>query len=130
MLDPTNPTPGTIWSYAQNKPSLVCADLERLAGIPQAITARVLMARGVYKWLSARRDLIRLKNVWKDELTRLYRAIESGEIRRGSPEHREALGRIRTLEECRAQVRAICHSERWRIPDNDPRGGKLLEETP
>jgi hypothetical protein len=110
-----------IWQYEQNKPSLVISDLYRLAGVPRHITARVLMARGVYKWLACRRDLIRAKDEWRDELTLLYRAIQDREIRRGTPEYYEARGRIKALEEARRTIRAICHSERWRAPDCDPR---------
>lgn len=119
MMDPRNVTPGNIWSYKQNRPSLIAADLAQLADVPEELTFRVLMARGVFKWLAARRDLIRLKNVWRDELTRLYRSIERGDIRKGTQEHEQAKGRIAAIEECRKQIRAICHSDRWRCPDND-----------
>ena len=119
MLHPLDVRPDNIWQYAQNKPSLICRDLEDLADVPQEVTAKVLMARGVYKWLAVRRDLILLKDEWKDELTRLYRAIENREVVRNSPEHHRMVGRMKALEECRAQVRELCHSERWRCPDID-----------
>ena len=116
-MNPLEVSPDNIWQYKQNKPSLICKDLEEW--VPPEVTARVLMARGVYKWLAVRRDLILLKNQWRDELTRLYRAIENGDIKRGSPEHHRIVGRIKALEGCRAQIRALCHSERWRCPDID-----------
>jgi len=84
-MDPLDVSPDNIWQYAQNRPSLICQDLEEW--VPQEVTAKVLMARGVYKWLAVRRELILLKNEWKDELTRLYRVIENREVKRNSSEH-------------------------------------------
>ena len=118
MLSPIEVSPDNIWQYKQNQPSLIISDMATL-GIPERVTAKILMARGVYKWLAARRDFIKLKNSIRDELTSLYRAIEKGEIQRNSPAHFEAKGRIKALQEVRAEIRKICHSERWRFPDND-----------
>jgi len=118
-MNPLKVSEQNIWQYAQNRPSLVCKDLADIADIATETTSKILMARGVYKWLAVRRDLIRLKNTWSTELTRLYRAIGRGTIKRGSPEHLEAKGRIKAIEECRAAIRALCHSQRWRWPDND-----------
>jgi len=86
------------------------------------------MARGIYKWLAARRDIIKLKNLWRDALTVFYRAIESQEIVRGTPEYHRARGTMIALEQCRAQLRSICHSPRWRFPDNDPRARDLIDD--
>lgn len=116
-----------IWEYAQNRVGLICHDLWRLYGVPKRATARILMMRGVYKWLAARRDLIRLKNQWRDELTVAYQAIASREVKRGTPEYHRLRGRIVTLETCRAAIRAICHSERWRCPLGEPKAMRLLE---
>jgi len=124
-MDPLDVSPDNIWQYAQNRPSLICQDLEEW--VPQEVTAKVLMARGVYKWLAVRRELILLKNEWKDELTRLYRVIENREVKRNSSEHHRIVGRIKALEECRAQVRELCHSERWRCPDIDEMPKCLVE---
>jgi hypothetical protein len=115
-----------IWQYAQNKPSLIARDFLDIAGVPEKVTYCILMARGVFKWLAVRRDLIRLKNEWRDELTQLYRAIENGEIKRGTPKHRETVGYIRALECCRKQVRALCHSQRWRAVDHDSKSLEFL----
>jgi len=109
-------TPQTIWSFAQNRPSLVADDLEVL-GISREVTHSILLKRGIYKWLAVRRELIKLKNKWRDELTELYH--EAGQYTRGSPERREIVGRIKTLEKCRAEVRELCHSDRWQAPDFD-----------
>ena len=117
-------TPQHIWEIRQNRPSLVARDLEKF-GVPREVTHKVLLARGVYKWFAVRRDLIRLKNEWKDELSRLYRQVER--MKKGTPEHRELVGYIKTLERCRAQVRALCHSERFRAPDNDREAIEILQ---
>lgn len=73
--------PDTIWQFAQNKPSLVASDLEKL-GVPRAVTHRVLLARGVYKWLAARRQIIALKDAWRDEVNRTLAAIRDAKARR------------------------------------------------
>jgi hypothetical protein len=114
-MNPLAVSPDNIWSYKQNKPRLICNDLESLYGVPPRDTQRILMARGVYKWLGARRDIIKLKNVWRDRLTELYNTVNT---LKGKERHR-AQGKIKAIEECRAELRAICHSERWRFPDND-----------
>ena len=113
-----------IWNLAQNKPTLIAKDLERF-GVPRPVTHAILLARGVYKWLAVRRDLIKLKNEWRDELTGLYIKAQR---RKGTPEHQRILGRIEALEMCRAQVRALCHSERFRAPDFDREANRFLAE--
>lgn len=129
-IDPLHARASNIWLYKQNRPSLICRDLE--PWVPPRVTALVLMARGVCKWLSVRRDLIRLKNEWRSEIRHLQWIITSREVRRGSPEHREIVGRLKAYEECRAAIRKLCHSERWVVPDNDEKFRRLLptEETP
>lgn len=120
-MEPEVVMPENVWSYAQNKPSYVADDLARY-GVPHAVTYAVLMARGVFKWLSVRRDLIRLKNYWRLELTRLQGIVGTlhGEERARTSE------RIKTLTECRGAIRALCHSERWRAPDHDGRAWRWL----
>ena len=116
-------TPRDIWGLAQNKPSLIADDLECF-GIAPEITYSILLGRGVFKWLAARRDIIKLKDDWRDRLTMLYRSVCN--VPRNSPEHRELVGQIHALEECRAQIRAVCHSERWRAPDYDSGAARFL----
>jgi len=116
----------TIWNEAQNRPTLVVRDICNLIpDVSESDIYTILLRRGIFKWLAARRDIIRLKNKWKKEITRLY-----GEIRkypRGSMERRCILARIRAFEECRKAVRAICHSARWRAPDNDRHAQRFLK---
>ena len=91
--------------------------MEKFYNVPREATHAILLARGVYKWLAVRRDLIRLKNEWKEELTRLQE--EAKKYRRGSIERAKISAQIKTLTECRQAIRKLCHSSRWRAPDND-----------
>jgi len=117
--------PHTIWQYKQNKPSLIAQDFLESYDIPLVYTHYILLKRGVYKWLSVREDLIKLKIKWAKELTDLY--IEVSEMKKGTPKHREKVGRIKALEQCRKEVRELCHSPRWRAPQRDRKAGWFLE---
>lgn len=68
---PLNATPGNISSYRQFKPSYIIADLQHIADVPAFISARVLMARGVFKSFSDRRQLIKLIAVWGEGIAQL-----------------------------------------------------------
>lgn len=133
--EPQSVSPDNIWQFAQNKPSRVCRDLEAY-GISPRITARVLVARGVTKWLAVRRDLIRYKNRLKAQIQELYQRHEPRTRARSSggqepnPAYWYARGRREAFEECRKEIRAMCHSQRWRWPDHDPRFRRLLDESP
>lgn len=111
-------TPQAIWSIEQNKPSLVVDDLEAF-GVPRSESYAILLARGIFKWLAVRRDLIKLKNIWRDRLTVAYRTqeVEKTAYRKGY---------IAAMEECRKEVRALCHSERFRAPDFDRKANEYL----
>ena len=124
-LNPLDVSPANIENYRQNKPSYICQDLEELAGVPGQVTAKILMSRGVYKWLSVRRDLIALKDEWRDEIRMLY--AQGRMYPRGSKERALVNGRIKALEECRGAIRALCHSPRWQFPDHDKYSRKILE---
>jgi len=127
--DPLAVAPDNVWGYRQNQPKLVARDLARLADVPHAVTHAVLVARGVYKWLAVRRDLIRLKDKWKAQVRLAHYAVTA--CRRGA---RKVDGRPRewwrgylaAKTEDRADVRALCHSERWRAPDNDDEAQAFL----
>lgn len=114
-------TPNLIWNVEQNKPSLIADDLA-IFGISREITHEILLARGVYKWLSVRRQLIKIKNVWREKLTASYTN------RRGMSAIDRAYqkGYARAIEECRSDVRAMCHSARWQAPDFDREANKYL----
>lgn len=103
----------SIWNEAQNKPTLVVRDLSGYA--PAGLVYESLLRRGVFKWLAVRRDLIRLKNTWKE---RVNASLERQRALSG-PDVNYERGYRKAVEECRAEVRALCHSERWRAPDCD-----------
>lgn len=129
-MHPLRVKPGNVWEFPQNKPSLVQNDLYNLYGVPRIITAKILMARGVYKWLAVRRQLIKLKNTWKGLLTNYYRSVESGNLVRGTAKYHEAKGYAKALERCRKEVRTLCHSARWAIPDFENEDLLGVRETP
>jgi hypothetical protein len=106
-----------IWNFAQNKPTLVVDDIvSRYPEVDPDFINDVLLKRGVFKWLAVRRDLIKLKNTWRDEVSRLNRK-----------KTKEEKGYYKALLMCRAQIRALCHSERFRAPDFDRKANNYLE---
>lgn len=111
-------TPELIWGIEQNKPSLVAKDLQAF-GVPPEITHSVLLARGVYKWLSVRRHIIKLKNVWKARIVETLAKLKEAKRSRNDYEVGYLRGYLKAYEECRGEVRALCHSERWQAPDFD-----------
>jgi hypothetical protein len=115
-------TPRTIWHERQNRPSLVVDDLAEYA--PPDVVYTSLLRRGVFKWLAVRRGLIKAKDIWKRRVTQSITAQHAAP----SPTTRAYLrGYRRALEECRAEVRALCHSDRWQAPDIDRRARRWLE---
>lgn len=111
----------TIWSERQNKPTLIVRDLADYA--PGDVVYTVLLRRGVFKWLSARRKLIRLKNTWKERITQ---SISDQKLTTNWHEKEWLRGYRKGIEECRAEVRAICHGPRWEAPDFDQEAGRWL----
>jgi len=111
----------------QNKLSFVADDLE-LYGIPRSVTLRILLARGVFKWLAARRDIIKAKDRWRERITETLGAIRQAKSERDRERLLWLRGYLKALEECRGEMRAICHSDRWRCPDNDTRARRWFEE--
>lgn len=110
-LNPLDVSPDNIWEYPQNRMRLVLHDFEEL-GIPAEITRKILLARGVYKWLACRQDFIRLKDELKGEIRGLHeisRQLPKGKLRD------QTLARVHALEDVRARIRSICHSQRWRL---------------
>lgn len=118
VLDPLAVSPENIWRYEHNRPTLVAEDLERF-GVPRSVTYAVLAARGVFKWLAVRRDLIRYKDHLRGEVTRVLAAIRNAKASGNLALVHELRGRLRAYEEVFAAVRALCHSDRWRAPDFD-----------
>ena len=111
-------TPKRINSIEQNKPCLIASDLV-IFGVPRDITYGILLGRGVFKWLAVRRDLIRLKNAWRTRITIAIEMIWAAKKDGDEYHHAYLKGYLKAYEDCRAEVRAMCHSDRWRCPDND-----------
>ncbi|HEA67731.1 hypothetical protein LCGC14_2079740 [marine sediment metagenome] len=110
-------TKQSINNMAQNKPTLIVKDIcTRYPDVDPDFVYSVLLARGVFKWLAVRRRLIRLKDVWRDEIRELNRKKTDKEK-----------GYYHALIRCRANVRALCHSNRWQAPDFDRKANEFLE---
>lgn len=106
-----------IWQMRQNKPTYVVRDiLKRYPMLDKDFMYSILLKRGIFKWLTVRRELIRLKDKWKKELTELYNT---------KPHDK---GYIKALEKCRKEIRELCHSERWVAPDNDKESIRWLDQ--
>lgn len=100
----------------QNKPSLIVKDIiDKYPDINPDFIYEILLKRGVFKWLSVRRDLIKYKDILKNKITKLNRKKTSKEK-----------GYLVGLEECRKRIRELCHSERWVAPDFDKKANKFL----
>ena len=111
-------TKATIWNYAQNKPSLIVKDIcSKYPNVDPNFVYEVLLSRGVFKWLAVRRDLIKLKNVWREKITELNRRKTQQEV-----------GYLKALESCRKEIRSMCHSHRWRAPDFDRQANNFLNK--
>lgn len=122
-----------IWCIAQNKPSLVAEDFESL-GIDKNITYSILLARGIFKWLACRRDIIRLKDDIKTEvkqslscITYLKQQIKNTGKQQYHYDLHYMRGYLKAKEEDRYRIRRICHSERFRCPDFDKNANEFLE---
>jgi hypothetical protein len=111
-----------IWQFEQNKPTLVVKDLESYA--PPDVVYRSLLTRGVFKWLSARRKIIKLKNIWKSKISD---SIEQQKKTTNPGEKMYLRGYRKALEDCRKEVRRICHGPRWEAPDFDTTAQKYLD---
>jgi len=102
-----------IENMRQNHPELVVRDLARL-GVPEEQSRHILKMRGINKWLCVRRLLIQLKNRWKGDITVAQKTIET---HRAHPNLSDCSieyvrGWLAATEQHRAQVRALCHSDR------------------
>lgn len=122
----------TIWNEKQNKASYIVDDIVKagyLAWLDDGVAYEILLRRGVFKWFAARRQLIKLKDAWRDRITdSLQKTWNAKHYLRDKEIAAYWKGYRSALEECRAEIREICHSDRWQAPDNDRRAKKWLEE--
>jgi len=101
-------TPETINNFRQNSPELIIRDAQILLRLNQEeceTLRKILLARGVNKWLKARRDIIKLKNDTRDEIKDLMKIYE-----KWNPVHKT---KIKMLTNFLGKVRSICHQKRW-----------------
>jgi hypothetical protein len=117
----------TISNYRQNKPTLIVKDLEKY-GVPGGVTYRILLARGVFKWLARRRDLIKLKIQWRKQTTWVIEMIQSAKAQKNYKRRMYYKGYLAGLEMCRRDIEALCHSERWTVQDNDTYAQTWLDD--
>ena len=107
----------TIWNFRQNKLSLVVKDIvEKYPEIDSNFIYTVLLQRGVFKWLSVRRDIIKLKN----EMLGETRELNHKKV----PEER---GYYKALLKWRKRIQKLCHSDRWVAPDFDQKANRFLK---
>lgn len=110
----------------QNKPSLIAEDLKQY--VPFDIIMRVLLNRGVFKWLAVRRNLIKLKGNWKNKISLILQKIRVSKEEGSHMELWYNKGYLKAYEECRKEIRNLCHSPRWQAPDFDKKAILFLEE--
>lgn len=91
------------------------------------MTAKILMARGVFKWFAVRRKLIKLKNTWRGRVAAINREMSS--IPKGTVKHARLVGELQAIDKCRAEVRSLCHSQRWAHSDIDDTAMSILNNT-
>jgi len=122
----SNLNPRDIWSIRQNKPILIARDLESY-GVSRETTYAILLGRGVFKWFAVRRQLIRLKDIWKGHIRMTIDAIHRAKDDHDPVRHAYWKGYLKAYEEARAEVRELCHSSRFVAPDNDQYAQAWLE---
>jgi len=103
----------------QNKVSYIVKDFKWLyPDIDENKIYYILLTRGIFKWLRVRRDLIRLKDEWKKQLNKLYKM----------PNTQYKKGFVKALEQCRKEVRNLCHMSRLVVQDNDKKARDYLRK--
>ena len=118
-LNPLDVTRENIDGMAQNRVSLIARDFVRL-GIDERTARMVLMARGVNKWLGARRRIIAYKHRLRTEITNTIGDIQAAKHSGDHLRLARLRGRLEAKQEARKHLRAICHMPRW-WPDDKGR---------
>lgn len=117
-LCPLHVTPETIENYRQNNPELVIRDAADYLGLSEEECdglRKILLARGVNKWLKVRRDLIAYKKRVKHQIKELHaRRMDA----KAAGRYHEANGlwhAEKALIQVRADLCRMCKSARWVI---------------
>lgn len=117
-----------IDQYKQNSVYLIARDFEEHFNIPQQEAFKILMARGVFKWFAVRRNLIKLKDSWKERVTLIIKIIKASKKLRDFRSLYYYRGYLKGYEDARKEVRALCHSSRWQASDKDEKSLLYMEE--
>lgn len=130
----------SIWNCAQNKPSQIVNDLlnyiwNNEIGVEgdsqkevENVIYETLLRRGVFKWFGVRRKLIKLKNYWKEHETATISAMRSARLSGDHKQKHYLQGYLYAMQKCRADIQALCHSDRWQVPDHDSKAKQWLEK--
>ena len=110
--------PSDVESFRQNLVKHICRDLMEYS-VPVGYILRVLLARGVFKWFAVREDLIEAKDNWKIKIKETLGKMATAKERGDQYELIYQRGYLRGLEECRKEIRKMCHSKRWRAAKRD-----------
>lgn len=117
-----------INNFRQNKPFYVAQDLYKLHGVPKEDVLKVLLARGVCKWMAVREQLITYEHDLKKEITSTLEEIVEVKAQKNWYRHQQLKGRIKTLVEIRQNLRDLCHGDRWSSPKKDKYSTWFLED--
>lgn len=117
-----------INNMRQNHPELIVRDLSGY--VSPEITRQILLYRGVNKWLRVRRLLIQLKTRWLEEIKTLEAEKKQAKANGDTRKYHQLQGAIKTLIDCRCQVRALCHSPREVSFPQSPRDFGVLSDLP
>ena len=102
--------PETINNFRQNTPELVIRDARRMLSLNEEqcqILRDILLARGINKWLKARRDIIRYKEKVKESIKYIQSTYKKGDVAQKAT--------LQVLNLVRRDLRIICHQSRWVI---------------
>ncbi len=115
-LNPLQVNPCNVAQFRQNLARLVVRDAREILGLDDqqaSMVAKILVARGVTKWLNCRKLLLHAKDTWKRQIVNLNTQLTQKNL---SPLTRERLrGRLSELVRCREEVRTICKTNRWTL---------------
>jgi hypothetical protein len=113
MMSPLKVTPITINNFKQNKPSLIAMDLQEHFNVPPDATWRILLARGVCKWMAVRKLLIRYKHELKQDIRSAQARIAACKKMKKHQELAWARGYLAATVSHKKRLRALFRSRRW-----------------
>lgn len=135
MSDIKTCTPKSIWNMAQNRPTLIVRDLAWRV-CREGEIYQVLLNRGVFKWFSVRRKLIKYKyklldmlKACEQEREEIKLAAQSYDDELTPEEHMRLMylkGYKAAIVRVRGDLRELFHDERWQAPDNDEKARRWL----